>query len=560
MTTDARRMLAILLLAILDVGISHAGLFDSIADAATKSVAEATRIDRKTVSPVVQMKIERFKSEIGPAVSRCNEMLSSAAVSVLTDEDWNRVDAVFKEGGELVAVRFDRPAKKIVKGRGEDVVRMAMLSSDDRNSIANVQQRIRARIERTEEVVARLIARHRQRQQKDARVREIMDALASIADEYDKALSSMDVGNLTDEDWRGIEGELCVNEIQDFVSYDSSARRIKPRSDEEIAKHVMIISDADIVKVRVRTERARKKAETLVEQRQKECREKQAEAERTAELKARFDSGDVEFKYGAAFRGMKHNALYMDIEDGVTMGWCREWMKAHGFECKEVDNLISFVNGGNKVTLEFEGVAEKGLAAVHVRFADAVEKAAVVEKYRKLFGADFGCAEHRGDPQWDRNTASDAILGFEREVEYVLSNGCVKVDFTIYEPYGLCYYSQDTILSRRLLSSTESNTRMISWGNDIADFSLDVTGKMKVKRGGEVARMSKEMKSEFTTRMRAALKECQKNQPVDKLRSIHIRSVPVADKVAELKEEQKRSVLKARELESKQIQKKALSF
>ena len=83
---------------------------------------------------------------------------------------------------------------------------------------------------------------------------------------------------------------------------------------------------------------------------------------------------------------------------------------------------------------------------------------------------------------------------------------------------------------------------------------------MKVKRGGEVAKMSKEMKSELTARMRAALKECQKIRPVDKLRSIHIRSVPVADKVAELKEEQKRSVLKARELESKQIQKKALSF
>ena len=540
--------------------LAMAGLFDSIADAATEAVAESARNGRKTMSPVVQMKIERFKSEIGPTVSRCNKMLSSAGASVLTDEDWDRIEAAFKEDGDLVAVRFDRSAKKIVKGRGEDVVRMAMLSSDDRNSIANVQERIRVRIEKTEEMVVSLIARHKRGQQEDARVREIKVALASIAEEYDKALSSMDVGNLTDEDWRRIEGELGLKEIQDFVSYDSSARRIKPRSDEEIAKHVMIISDADIVKVRVRTERARKEAETLVEQRQKEFREKQAEAERTAELKARFDSGDVEFKYGAAFRGMKHNALYMDIEDGVTMEWCREWMKAHGFECKEVDNLISFVNGGNKVTLEFEGVAEKCLAAVHVRFADAVEKAAVVEKYRKLFGADFGCAEHRGDPQWDRNTASDAILGFEREVEYVLSNGCVKVDFTIYEPYGLCYYSQDTILARRLLSSAESNTRMISWGNDIADFSLDVTGKMKVKRGGEVARMSKEMKSEFTTRMRAALKECQKNQPADKLRSIHIQSVPVTDKVAELKEEQKRSVLKARELEAEQSQKKALSF
>ena len=113
MTTNARRMLAILLLAILEVGISHAGLFDSIADAATKSVAEATRIDRKTVSPVVQMKIERFKSEIGPLVGRCNKMLSSAGAAVLTDEDWDRIEAAFKEDGELVAVRFDRPAKKI---------------------------------------------------------------------------------------------------------------------------------------------------------------------------------------------------------------------------------------------------------------------------------------------------------------------------------------------------------------------------------------------------------------------------------------------------------------
>ena len=95
-------------------------------------------------------------------------------------------------------------------------------------------------------------------------VREIMDALDSIADEYDKALSSMDVGNLTDEDWRGIEGELGLREIQDFVSYDSAARRIKPRSDEEIAKRVMTIRDTDIVKVRVRTERARKKAETFM--------------------------------------------------------------------------------------------------------------------------------------------------------------------------------------------------------------------------------------------------------------------------------------------------------
>ena len=62
-----------------------------------------------------------------------------------------------------------RSAKKIVKGRGEDVVRMAMLSSDDRNSIANVQERIRVRIEKTEEMVVSLIARHKRGQQEDAR-------------------------------------------------------------------------------------------------------------------------------------------------------------------------------------------------------------------------------------------------------------------------------------------------------------------------------------------------------------------------------------------------------
>ena len=271
-------------------------------------------------------------------------------------------------------------------------------------------------------------------------------------------------------------------------------------------------------------------------------------------------ASDVGPKYGKAFSALGHNVLYMDIEDGVTKTWCQKWLKANGFDGREDGDFLAFDRDGSTVTLGFEGVEEKCLSTVWVKFPDAVEKSALVGKYKKLFGADFKYGEKRGEPEWDRNTASETIAGFDRRVDYRMENGKVEVEFTVFEQHGWCYYSRDTIAARRLLETPEANTKMFEWGNDIADCSLDVNGELKIKRGGEVAKMSKTMRDDLVKKLRAGLKEVQEVKSPNLVRSIKIRSMVVADMIAGLKKAQEQEALKAQERAKEKVRQKSLAF
>lgn len=298
---------------------------------------------------------------------------------------------------------------------------------------------------------------------------------------------------------------------------------------------------------------------------EKERHEKEAarQAKELAARKALFESGNEEFKYTAPFRAMEHSLLFKDIPDGASLDWCEMWFSENKikFTTNRKGRRITFKNDANDVTLYFDGIGDQlGVVSVAIEFSEAVEKELLVGKYKKQYGNRFVYLEKVGDVEWDHNTASDNVIGFERTILYAMGDGNVEVRSTVCSHYGICYLSADTLKGIQLFTSAEEKTKLFEWGNNMVDMSLDVAGKMTIRRGGPVARMSEKEQKILIEKLKEVNAEIGKLKSPNLIRSVQIRSLRAFGIVEDANRKAKEAQERKAEEEKKAKVQKSLEF